>query len=62
MAVLVINGEFDNSLARSRQMSQRIAGAIHRVIPGTGHACCLEDPAAFDEGVLDFLKDHGFMG
>jgi len=61
MPVLVINGEFDNSLPRSREMSRRIAGAIHRMIPGTGHACCLEDPAAFDEIVIDFLKTHGFV-
>ncbi|MGH7797626.1 MAG: alpha/beta fold hydrolase [Candidatus Binatia bacterium] len=31
-----------------------IAGAEHHVIPGAGHACCLEDPAAFDE------MCHGF--
>ncbi|MFQ5849503.1 MAG: alpha/beta fold hydrolase [Candidatus Binatia bacterium] len=61
MPVLVINGEFDNSLARSREMSQRILGATHRVIPGTGHACCLEDPATFDEIVIEFLEKHGFM-
>ncbi len=61
MPVLVINGEFDNSLPRSREMSRRIAGAIHRMIPRTGHACCLEDPMAFDEIVIDFLKTHGFV-
>ncbi len=61
MPVLVINGEFDNSLPRSREMSRMIAGAIHRVIPKTGHACCLEDPMAFDEIVIDFLKTHGFV-
>lgn len=61
MPVLVINGEFDNSLPRSREMSRRIAGAIHRMIPKTGHACCLEDPMAFDEIVIDFLKTHGFV-
>jgi 3-oxoadipate enol-lactonase len=61
MPVLVINGEFDNSLSRSREMSRRIAGAIHRVIPKTGHACCLEDPMAFDEIVIDFLKTNGFV-
>lgn len=59
MPVLVVNGEFDNSLKRSREMAQRI-GAPHRVIPGAGHACCLEDPAAFDEAVLGFLKERGF--
>jgi 3-oxoadipate enol-lactonase len=62
MPVLVINGEFDNSLSRSREMAKIIAGAEHHVISGAGHACCLEDPAAFDEIVLSFLKKHKFIG
>ena len=61
MPVLIMNGEFDNSLKRSKEMSTRIAGAEHRIIPGAGHACCLEDPAAFDENVLAFLKKHKFF-
>jgi pimeloyl-ACP methyl ester carboxylesterase len=60
MPVLVVNGEFDNSLPRSREMAQRISSAVHRVIPGVGHACCLEDPVAFDETVIEFLRKHGF--
>ena len=61
MPVLIMNGEFDNSLKRSKEMSTRIAGAEHRTIHGAGHACCLEDPAAFDENVLAFLKKHKFF-
>lgn len=61
MPVLIMNGEFDNSLARSRETANKIHGAAHRVIAGAGHACCLEDPAAFDEGVLEFFKKHGFI-
>jgi len=61
MLVLVINGEFDNSLKRSKEMSTKIAGAEHHVIPDTGHACCLEDPARFDEIVLSFLRKHKFF-
>jgi len=61
MPVLIMNGEFDNSLKRSKEMSTRIAGAEHRTIPGAGHACCLEDPATFDGHVMDFLKQHGFL-
>jgi pimeloyl-ACP methyl ester carboxylesterase len=60
MPVLIMNGEFDNSLKRSKEMSTRIAGAEHRTISGAGHACCLEDPAPFDGHVLEFLKKHGF--
>jgi 3-oxoadipate enol-lactonase len=61
MPVLIINGEFDNSLKRSKEMSTRIAGAEHHVIPGAGHACCLEDPATFDDHVLTFLSKHKFL-
>jgi len=61
MPVLIMNGEFDNSLKRSIEMSTRIAGAEHHVIPGAGHACCLEDPAAFDEIVMRFLANHGLI-
>jgi pimeloyl-ACP methyl ester carboxylesterase len=61
MPVLIMNGEFDNSLQRSKEMSTRIAGAEHRTITGAGHACCLEDPAAFDGYVLEFLKKHDFL-
>jgi len=61
MPVLIMNGEFDNSLKRSKEMSTRIAGAEHRTIPGSGHACCLEDPATFDANVLAFLEKHDFL-
>ena len=61
MPVLIMNGEFDNSLKRSKDMSTRIAGAEHRTIAGAGHACCLEDPVTFDEHVMAFLKQHRFV-
>jgi pimeloyl-ACP methyl ester carboxylesterase len=31
------------------------------MIPGAGHACCLEDPATFDANVLAFLEEHKFL-
>jgi len=61
MPVLIMNGEYDNSLKRSKEMSTKITGAEHHVIPGAGHACCLEDPATFDEIVMGFLKKNGFV-
>lgn len=61
MPVLVMNGEFDNSRKRSEEMTNRITGAIHRLVPGAGHACCLEDPATFDGHVMEFLRQHGFL-
>jgi pimeloyl-ACP methyl ester carboxylesterase len=59
--VLVVNGEFDNALARGRAMAERLPNGRHVMIPGTGHACCLEDPAAFDAAVIDFLQRWNAM-
>ena len=61
MPVLVINGEFDNSRPGSEFMVSRVAGAVHRVVPATGHACCLEDPVTFDGYVNEFLEQHGYL-
>lgn len=52
---LVINGAHDVSLAQGRETAAAIPGATHVVLPGTGHACCIEDPAAFDAVVRGFL-------
>jgi len=61
MPVVVINGEFDGARPRSIEMSQKIKGAEHRTIPGSGHACCLEQPALFDEAVSGFLRKLKLM-
>jgi 3-oxoadipate enol-lactonase len=53
---LVINGAHDVSLQRGGETASMIPGAKHVVLPGTGHACCIEDPAAFDKAVMEFLK------
>jgi len=53
---LVVNGEHDSSLAAGTETAKRIPGAQHVVIPGTGHACCIEDPDAFDRAVLDLFQ------
>jgi hypothetical protein len=29
--------------------------------PGSGHACCIEDPAGFDHLVIDFLRERHLM-
>jgi 3-oxoadipate enol-lactonase len=58
---LVINGEYDNSLKAGRRTASLIPGAVHKVLPGTGHACNIEDPATFDEFVVDFLRANGLM-
>ena len=58
---LVINGEFDNSLAGGKKTAALIPGAVHRILPRTGHACNIEDPAGFDAFVIEFLAYHGLM-
>jgi 3-oxoadipate enol-lactonase len=58
---LVINGEYDNSLAAGRKTASLIPGAIHRILPKTGHACCIEDPAGFDDLVIEFLHANRLM-
>jgi pimeloyl-ACP methyl ester carboxylesterase len=58
---LVINGEYDNSLAAGRKTASLIPGAIHRILPKTGHACCIEDPAGFDDLVIEFLRANQLM-
>ncbi|MGE5538231.1 MAG: alpha/beta fold hydrolase [Gemmatimonas sp.] len=58
---LVINGEHDHSLPAGQRTAALIPNAQHEVLAGTGHACCLEDPAGFDTLVTDFLAGHGLM-
>jgi hypothetical protein len=38
-----------------------VPGAVHKVLPDTGHACCIEDPAGFDALVIDFLRAQGLI-
>jgi len=56
---LVINGAHDNSLASGRETAAAVKGARHVELPGAGHACCIEDPEAFDRAVIDFLEQNG---
>lgn len=58
---LVINGEFDHSLPAGQRTASLVPGAVHKILPGTGHACCLEDPAGFDRLVIDFLQSRNLM-
>jgi len=58
---LVINGEYDNSLAGGQKTASLIPGAVHKILPNTGHACNLEDPAGFDALVRDFLRANDLM-
>lgn len=57
---LCLAGEHDrNALpAVMRRMSERIAGAQYRCLPGVGHLANMELPAAFNATVLQFLQAH----
>ena len=59
--LLVINGEFDHSRSGGELTARLVPGAVHKVLPGTGHACCLEDPAGFDKLLFDFLDERGLV-
>ncbi len=56
---LVINGAHDVSLAAGKETASLIPGAEHVEIPGTGHACNIEDPQRFDDAVIGFLARRG---
>ena len=58
---LVINGEFDHSRAAGERTARLIPGATHKILPGTGHACCIEDPVGFDALVLEFLRARALL-
>lgn len=55
---LVINGEHDPSMEAGMETAAGIPDGRHVVIPGTGHACCIEDPASFDAPVIEFLTSN----
>ena len=58
---LVINGEYDHSLPAGQRTAGLIPNATHKILPATGHACCIEDPAGFDDLVIEFLEFLGLM-
>lgn len=57
---LVLAGETDPNSppAVQKKMAERIPGADYACLPGLGHLANLEDPAAFDAPLLDFLARH----
>jgi 3-oxoadipate enol-lactonase len=58
---LIVNGEHDSALAGGTRTAGLIAQAEHRILPGAGHCCFLEDPARFDGIVMDFLNRNRLM-
>ncbi len=52
---LIVNGEHDSALPDGTRTAALIRHAEHRILPGTGHCCFLEDPGGFNALVEDFL-------
>jgi pimeloyl-ACP methyl ester carboxylesterase len=52
---LIVNGEHDSALPGGIKTAALIPHAEHKILPGTGHCCFLEDPGAFNALVQDFL-------
>ena len=59
LPVLVVNGAHDMSLKPGRETASLIPGAEQVTLNNTGHCCNIEDPAAFDQAVVDFLRRNG---
>src|SRR5262249_19735913 len=57
----IINGKVYPSRPAGQPTASLVPRAMHKVLPGTGHACCLEDPAGFDRLVIEFLQFHNLM-
>jgi len=55
---LVITGANDTTVTPARQklLAGAIPGAIHRVIPNAGHAVPVDQAGAFNDALLNFLK------
>ena len=57
---LALAGAHDRNAAPAvmEKMAARIPGCEYRCLPDVGHLANLEDPAAFDAAVLEFLNRH----
>jgi len=57
LPVLVLNGEHDTAqrLRVGALLAATIPGAVHSVVPGSGHLACWDDPVTYARLVHDFL-------
>jgi pimeloyl-ACP methyl ester carboxylesterase len=58
-ALVVVGAKDTPFLAASDYMAAKIPGARKVVIEGAGHAANLDQPAAFNAAVLEFLRGAG---
>jgi pimeloyl-ACP methyl ester carboxylesterase len=57
---LVLVGEYDYVCSKAaRLLAQTIPNASLKIIPGSGHMCPLEQPAAFSAALMDFFSEAG---
>src|SRR4029078_12734656 len=56
--VAIADGEHDEAIRQEHdvEMANAIPGAKLVILPGLSHFAMLQDPAAFNRAVLDFLK------
>ena len=53
---LIVNGEHDNALPGGTKTAALIPHAEHKILPGTGHCCFIEDPENFNALIQAFLE------
>ena len=58
-AVVIVGADDTPFLAASEYMAAKIPGATKVVIPGAGHSANIDQPAAFNAALLDFLTGAG---
>jgi pimeloyl-ACP methyl ester carboxylesterase len=58
-SIVVVGADDTPFLAASDYMAAKIPGARKVIIPGAGHAANIDQPEAFNAGVLEFLSDAG---
>ena len=58
---LVVSGEKDQVAppAMMQKMAQKIPGAAYAMLPDCGHLGPMDQPDAFNDALLYFLKEHG---
>lgn len=56
---LIVNGEHDSALEGGKRTAGLLPHAVHRVLPGAGHCCFIEQPDVFDGYVIEFLQANG---
>lgn len=57
--VLIISGSLDRSHDAALGLCDRLPDVEMVTLEGAGHACHMEQPWAFDQAIISFLRAHG---